>query len=140
MPRICRLSDGPYETEHLRSKLIGRVVGVAANTLGKPIAPEAGYQNEAGANAAFDPVEYLDVMIATGHRPMIVGDRYMEEMPQRGLTEEEETAILAVWWKFCNASAALKRVAAECIRRGLTDRRPDELETDQGRGGYLAQP
>lgn len=54
------LSDGPYQTEYLRSKLIGRVVGVASSPLGGLLEPSAGWLNEAAGNAAFDPAEYIE--------------------------------------------------------------------------------
>ena len=56
VPVFTGLSDGPYRTEHLQSKLIGRVVGVAFSPLGGLLAPAAGWENEAAANAAFDPL------------------------------------------------------------------------------------
>ena len=89
IPVFAGLSDGPYRTEHLQSKLIGRVVGVAFSPLGGLLAPAAGYENEEAANAAFDPVEYIDVLLATGHKPAVCCDErgeprlYYEEPPRR---------------------------------------------------------
>jgi hypothetical protein len=42
-------------------------------------------------------------------------------MPQRALSKVEDAAVMAVRWKYAKASAALRRVKAECLRRGLTD-------------------
>lgn len=129
VPVFAGLSDGPYRTEHLQSKLIGRVVGVALSPLGGLLAPAAGYENEEAANAAFDPVEYVDVLLATGHRPAVCCDEngeprwYYEEMPRRRRTKAQEAADLAVRRKYRAASNALERVKAECIRRGLVDAR-----------------
>ena len=121
VPIFSGLSDGPYETEHLQSKLVGRVVGFAFKSLGQRIAPEAGFRDEKGGNAAFDPAEYLDVLIRTGHEPRIEGRYYFEHMPDRPLTEAEHAAVLAVRWKFVEASTALERVKQECVRRELVD-------------------
>jgi len=121
IPVFAGLSDGPYLAENLQWRLVGRVVGFASKSLGKPIAPEAGFRDEIGGNAAFDPVEYLDVLIATGHKPAIYGGRYFEEMPHRPLSDVEKKAVLAVHWKYVEASTALDRVKQECTRRGLTD-------------------
>ena len=123
-PVYAGLSDGPYETEHLQEKLIGRVVGVAFTALGNQLAPVAGWEDEEAGNAAFDPVEYLDVLLATGHWPRICGGtHYYEQMPQRALTKAEDATVMAVRWKYAKASTALRRVKAECLRRGLTDDR-----------------
>ena len=91
--------------------------------------PAAGYENEAASNAAFDPVEYVDVLLATGHRPVVICDSkgearyYYEQVPHRRQTKAEEAAELAVRRKYCAASNALERVKQECIRRGLVDAR-----------------
>jgi len=117
------MSDGPYTTEHLQSKLIGRVVGVAFSPL-HPFLPEsAGYENENAGNAAFDPAEYIDVLIATGHRPYVYNDSYFEEMPGRALSDAQTNAVFAVRRKYCEASTAIDRVMAECIKRGLVQGR-----------------
>jgi hypothetical protein len=121
IPVFAGLSDGPYSTEHLRSKLVGRVVGYSVVPMGKTIAPEADYCNEACGNAAFDPAEYVDVLIAAGYRLSVGAGYYYEEMPHR--RNADEAAVMAVRWKFCEASTALERVKAECIRRGLVDGR-----------------
>jgi hypothetical protein len=49
---------------------------------------------------------------------------YYEKVPDRALTKAEQTAVTAVRWKYAKASAALKRVKDECIRRGLIDGKP----------------
>lgn len=128
VPVFAGLSDGPYQTDHLQSRLIGRVVGVASLDLGGLIAPAAGWLNEAAGNAAFDPAEYVDVLIRTGHRPNVLYDKgkprwYFEEMPNRRETKAERSAMLAVRKKYCAASTALERVIQECVRRGLVDHR-----------------
>jgi hypothetical protein len=43
----------------------------------------------------------------------------METLPERPRTPAEEQAVMAVRWKFVEASTALARVRAECLRRGL---------------------
>lgn len=118
-PVYAGLSDGPYRTEHLQSKLIGRVLGVAFTALGNQLPTCAGWEDEEAGNAAFDPAEYLDVLIRTGHEPRIQGDYYFEKMPGRALTKAEQAAVTAVRWKYAKASAALRRIKDECIRRGL---------------------
>ncbi|HEX5864526.1 MAG TPA: hypothetical protein VF014_09790 [Casimicrobiaceae bacterium] len=86
-------------------------------------------ENEEAANAAFDPVEYVDVLLASGARPAVICDSngqaryYYEEVPRRRQTEAEEAAELAVRQKYRAASTALDRVKQECIRRGLVDAR-----------------
>lgn len=127
VPVFAGLSDGPYRTEHLQSRLVGRVVGVAFTSLGNLIAPTAGWEHEAAGNAAFDPAEYVDVLIATGHKPRVMcAERgrprgYYEEMPHRALTDAEDAAHMAVRHKYGRASTALDRVIEECIRRGLVE-------------------
>jgi hypothetical protein len=120
------LSDGPYRGHDLQAKMIGRVVGFAHTALGDLLEPVAGWENEAEGNAAFDPAEYLDVMIATGHRPYLMRGRgghliYGEVMPERARTDEEHERTLAIRWKWCRASKALERVKAECERRGMVE-------------------
>ena len=126
IPTFTGLSDGPYLAAHLSAKLIGRVVGFAATALGDLLAPSLGYEDEALHNAAFDPAEYLDVLIATGHRPCVFQTSdgrwvYGEYMPERGNTDAEYEAIIAVRWKFVRASSAKHRVTDECVRRGLVE-------------------
>ena len=124
VPLFSGLSDGPYRAENLQRQIAGRVVGFARKSLGKVIAPSAGFRDEASGNAAFDPAEYLNVLIATGHEPYICGDAYIEKLPDRVLSDAERKQVLAVHWKFAEASTALQRVKQECIRRGLVkDRR-----------------
>ncbi len=122
-PIYAGMSDGPYRTENLQPKLIGRVVGVAFTALGGQLPSCAGWEDEETGNAAFDPAEYLDVLIRTGHEPQLQGNYYYEKVPDRALTKAEQTAVTAVRWKYAKASAALKRVKDECIRRGLIDGR-----------------
>ena len=57
------------------------------------------FADEASGNAAFDPAEYLDVLIATGHGPYIYGDAYIEKLPDRALSDAERKQVLAVHWK-----------------------------------------
>jgi hypothetical protein len=40
VPIFAGLSDGPYETEDLKSKLLGRIVGYSVRSLGNLIKPE----------------------------------------------------------------------------------------------------
>ncbi len=93
IPVFAGLSDGPYQTEYLQSKLLGRVVGVAFTHLGGLIASSAGWLNEATGNAAFDPVEYINTLLATGHKPAVYCDErgeprwYGEAMPRRRQTK-----------------------------------------------------
>ena len=122
-PVYAGMSDGPYQTEHLQQKLIGRVVGVAFTALGNLLAPAAGWEDEEAGNAAFDPGEYLDTLLATGHSPSICGNMYYEHMPERALTDEEMAVVMKVRWKYAKVSTALQRLKKECIRRGLVDHR-----------------
>jgi hypothetical protein len=124
IPVFAGLSDGPYWTEHLQSKLIGRVVGVASSPLGKLLAQAAGWENEEAGNAAFDPAEYLETLLAADYKPCAFpstkhGWDYCELFPERRLTDAEEAAVMAMRYKFCAASTALDRVIGECKRRGL---------------------
>lgn len=126
IPEFTGLSDGPYLAAHLSAKLIGRVVGFAATALGDLLAASLGYEDEALHNAAFDPVEYLDVLIGTGYRPCVFQTSdgrwvYSEYMPERGNTDAEYETIMAVRWKFVHASSAKQRVTDECVRRGLVE-------------------
>jgi hypothetical protein len=124
IPLFGGLSDGPYQTEDLQPKVIGRIVGVASSSLGHLIAPTAGWKNEAEGNAAFDPGEYIDVLLATGHKPYVFGGAkrsYVEELPRRALTEAQNVVFFTVREKFLAASTALARVKQECIRRGLVE-------------------
>jgi hypothetical protein len=120
------LSDGPYLAHHLQAKLVGRVVGVAATSLGNQIPEELGWQNEANGNADFDPAEYIDVLLASGHRCYLMRGRdghtmYGESFPERALTDAEHARTMAVRWKYARASKASQLVKAECERRGLVE-------------------
>jgi hypothetical protein len=119
IPVFAGLSDGPYTTEDVQSKVLGRIVGYAVRSLGGLIAAKGGYENEAAGNAAFDPAEYLDVLIAAGYRPGVYQGAYYEEMPGRAHSDAEDAALLAVQWKRVAASTAVERLKQECIRRGL---------------------
>jgi hypothetical protein len=128
IPVFAGLSDGPYETEGLQSKLIGRIIGVAFSPLDGLIAASAGYENEAAGNAAFDPAEYLDALISTGHKPSVFYDgrgllHYCELLPQRSLRRAEHKAVWKAREKFGEASTGLDRVKQECVRRGMIDGR-----------------
>jgi hypothetical protein len=108
----------------VRSKLIGRVVGVATSSLGDALAQSAGWENEDAGNAAFDPAEYLDVMLSAGFWVLAFPSArrwdYCEHFPERALTEAEDAAVMAARYKFCAASTAINRVIEECKRRSLT--------------------
>ncbi|MDQ6734647.1 MAG: hypothetical protein M3Z35_11150, partial [Nitrospirota bacterium] len=124
IPIYAGLSDGPYWTENLQSKLIGRVVGFASSPLGELLAPAAGWENEEAGNAAFDPAEYIDALLSAGFEPYIFpsvkhGWDYCEHFPERRQTESEKAAVLAARYKYCAASTALDRVIEECKRRRL---------------------
>lgn len=126
IPVFAGLSDGPYTSEHLKQKLIGRVVGIAKSSLGNLIAPSAGWVNEVEGNAAFDPAEYIDTLLATGCRPWVViaGDGrqcYGETFPERAELPAEREAVMIVRGKYARASTALDRVIEECRKRGLVD-------------------
>ena len=101
IPLFAGLSYGPYRAEDLLRQIAGRVVGFAHKSFGKVIAPSAGFHDEAGGNAAFDPAAYLDVLIATGHEPYICGGAYFESPPERALSDAERKQVLAVHSKFC---------------------------------------
>jgi hypothetical protein len=124
IPLFAGMSDGPYDAAepYLQTQFIGRVVGYAANSFGHAIAPEAGWENEEEGNAAFDPGEYIDTLIAAGYRPYVQYDRalhphYTEDFPRT--TEVKKAAVFAARTKFSEASLAVDLVKAECIRRGL---------------------
>jgi hypothetical protein len=126
IPLFAGLSDGPYDAAkpYLQTQFIGRVVGYAANSFGHVIAPEAGWENEEEGNAAFDPAEYLDVLIAAGYEPYVQYDRagrshYGESFPRDPVDENVRAAIFVAKTKFSNASLAVDLTKAECIRRGL---------------------
>lgn len=124
IPVFAGLSDGPYTSEHLKRKLIGRVVGVAKSSLGNLIAPSAGWMNEAESNEAFDPAEYIDALLTAGCRPwvMIAADGrrwYGETFPDSSETPTERNAVTSVREKYARASTALDRVIDECRKRGL---------------------
>jgi hypothetical protein len=126
IPEFAGLSDGPYKAHHLQAKLLGRVVGFAETSLGGFLAPAAGWENEAEGNAAFDAGEYLDEMIATGHKPYLLRGRdghmtYGEMMPEKAMTDDEHKRMIAARTKYCLTSQALVRVKVECQRRGIVD-------------------
>lgn len=127
VPVFAGLSDGPYETEALQSRLVGRVIGVAFTPLGNLIASTAGWENEAAGNAAFDPAEYLDALLVAGYGPAVFicegrPSYYSEHVPENRQGADAEAAVMAVRYKYCAASTALDRVKAECVRRGLVER------------------
>ena len=127
IPVFHGLSDGPYQTLDMQSRLIGRVVGVATKPLGALLEPEAGYGNEERANQQFDPGDYLDVLIKAGYGPLVQpvpnGVMYYEVMPDRRVSDKADRAVHAVRAKFFAASTALDRVKQECLRRGLVSGR-----------------
>jgi hypothetical protein len=118
-PEFVGVSDGPYETDHLQEKLIGRIVGFASSSLGDLLAPELGFVNEKVGNDAFDPGEYIDTLLTAGYSPTVINGCLVEMNPAKGRTPEQEAAVLAVQYKRAAASTAVDRVKAECIRRGL---------------------
>lgn len=120
------LCDGPYQTDGLSSMLVGRIVGVAFSPLGAVLAPEAGWEDEAAGNAAFDPIEYVDVLLSIGYKPMAHVDRRRGRslyimMPDEVLTGEENALYDSMARKFCRASQALSLVIEECLRRRLVE-------------------
>lgn len=126
IPVFHGMSDGPYVAESLQPTLIGRVVGVASSPLGQLLDPAAGWENEKAGNEAFDAKEYLDVLVATGHRPYVMHGRggkliYGEMMPEACLTAAGNKLVNQAREKFCEASTAIERVKAECLRRGMVD-------------------
>jgi len=128
IPMFSGLSDGPCFPESLQEMLVGRVVGYAASGLGD-VAPNAlGWESEEEGNAAFDPCEYLDTLIAGGYRPyaMVIPGKpaaYYETFPTKAPTDEAWDAVMAVRWKWSAASTAHDRVIVECLRRGLVEMR-----------------
>ena len=101
--------------------------GYSKYSFGNLLAPEAGWENEEAGNAAFDPAEYLDVLIATGHQAFVMKHRdgsfsFYESFPERSMTDAEHKAVYAVRTKYCEASTAVAWVKNECVRRGLIDR------------------
>jgi hypothetical protein len=72
-------------------------------------------------HCGFEPAAHHRLLI-TELEKVACGD-YYEKVPDRALTKAERTAVTAVRWKYAKASAALKRVKDECIRRGLIDGR-----------------
>jgi hypothetical protein len=111
---------------NVRKVIVGRVIGVATSPLGGLLAPSLDWENEDAGNAAFDPGEYLDTLIAAGYRPYVQYDRaghphYGESFPEDPETEAEEDAVFDARTKFSKASLAVDLVKAECIRRGLVD-------------------
>jgi hypothetical protein len=128
IPIFAGMTSGPYDAaeQYLQTQFIGRVVGYAANSFGHLIAPEAGWENEEEGNAAFDPVEYLDVVIGIGYQPVVFQRRdgsmgLQEWYGENPLTEAQHAAYMAVRTKYRAASKAHDRVVAECLRRGLVD-------------------
>jgi hypothetical protein len=126
VPLMQGLSDGPYRAGHLRSKLLGRVVGFAVNSLGEVIAPEAGWEDEDAGNDEFDPLEYLDVMIGAGYEPSVFRRPdgtfgYREMFPEDLLSEAQRAECDAVRAKCSAASFGIDRIKEECLRRGLVD-------------------
>ncbi|MGO3931806.1 hypothetical protein [Rhodopseudomonas pseudopalustris] len=123
IPVYSGLSDGPFEAQGLQSRLLGRVVGYAATALGDLLAPAAGWENEEAGNAAFDPGEYLDALIAAGHQPYVIQRDgrtiYYEQYPERRQTNAERERVLAARWRWVKASTALARTKVECLQRGL---------------------
>jgi hypothetical protein len=124
IPVFAGLSDGPLTGAGLRSRLLGRIIGVAHTPLGGLLAQAAGWENEEAGNLAFDPAEYIDALLAAGYGPYVFYrggklDGYGECMPERRQGEAQEAAVMAVRYKYCAASTALNRVIAECIRRAL---------------------
>jgi hypothetical protein len=129
IPIFAGMSAGPYDAaeQYLQTQLIGRVVGYAANSFGHLMAPEAGWENEEAGNAAFDPAEYVDVLIGAGYQPSVFRRRdgsmglYETNPLERRPTSAQHAAYMAARTKYCAASKALDRVVAECLRRGLVE-------------------
>jgi len=124
IPLFTGLSDGPYEPDGLRSQIAGRVVGYAETHLGQMIAPNAGWEDEEGGNAAFDPAKYLDLLLGTGHNAYVIVDRhggrhYCEEMPLDPLDKKEWRAVWRAREKFGAASTGRERMIVECVSRGF---------------------
>lgn len=141
VPLFAGLTDGPYVAETLQQRHIaGRVVGFARTSLGKQIAPEAGFLDEAGGNAAFNPAEYIDVLIGTGHQVYVFDGAYFEMLPERALSEAEEKRVLEMRWKFCAASTAVERVKQECIRLVSSTKERRELGPNRGRNVAPSPP
>jgi hypothetical protein len=129
IPLFTGMTAGPYDAaeNYLQKQLIGRVVGYSTNSFGHLIAPEAGWEDEEEGNEAFDPAEYVDVLIAAGYQPSVFQRRdgsmglYETNPLERMPTEPQHEAYMAVRTKYCAASKAHDRVVAECLRRGLID-------------------
>ena len=118
-PVFVGVSDGPYFTDHLQEKLIGRIVGFASSPLGSLLAPELGFVNENVGNDAFDPGEYVDTLLTAGYSPTVINGCLVEMNPLEARTPDQAAAVLAVQYKRAAASTAIDRVKSECIRRGL---------------------
>jgi hypothetical protein len=146
IPVFAGLSDGPYRTEHLESKLIGRVVGVAPSPLG--LAPAAGWENEEAGNAAFDAAEYIGVLLAADYKPYVFPEQQTRlglwrAYPERRLTESEQPAgvaravrafdvdgetaaceanglLVSAIWKGENGAPVLQEGAARCAATALS--------------------
>ena len=73
----------------------------------------------------FDPVEYLDVLIAAGYEPSVYqrtdGSMAYREMRPRVITETQMAPCNVVWAKCEAAPNGMDKVKAECLRRGLVD-------------------
>jgi hypothetical protein len=124
VPLFTGMCDGHYPTDWLEGRVVGRIVGVSTAPLGKLLEPAAGYVDEDAANAAFDPGEFLDAVIAYGHEPYVTRGRdgrwkYYEDMTDCRRTEAKWKVALEQMEKRCAASTADQRIEAECVRRGL---------------------
>lgn len=132
IPLYAGLSDGPYDGANLRSRLIGRVVGYAKSPLGNQLEAAAGWLDEDKGNAAFNPAEYVDALLAAGYRPCVDVDpagreTYYEMFPERQKAKARD-AVFLVRTKWGRASMALTLVTDECIRRGLVHDRRTEAQ------------
>jgi hypothetical protein len=103
-----------------KSKSVNPKVSTRAFRSRRREAPAARHRDGAGADA-FDPAEYLDVLIATGHLPLVYGNYYAERMPDRPLSDDEWERVCSARAKLHAASTGLPRVVQECIKRGLVD-------------------
>jgi hypothetical protein len=126
IPVFDGLSDGPYETDHLQSKLIGRVVGVAFSALDALIRDEPPDESELRrADEAFDPVEYVDLLLSDGRAPFVVpgriGGYHLCEPPGTPpcLDESGKAAFTRARERYLAAPSSAQRVVHECLRRGF---------------------
>jgi hypothetical protein len=139
VPVLGSATEGPYrspdEIDYLKSRLLGRIVGVASIPLGELIAGAAGWENEDAGNTAFDPAKYVDVLLAAGSRPVVFyrenGSIWYAEYTRAGVRlnkkperqrKKEEQSENDVREKCGRASTGINRVMDECIRRGLVER------------------